>query len=316
VSEADDLKTAQTLVAAGQKGKALPLLWRLYGSTDPNIKIYVVFALLAALDRLTQNDLLIEVTDNAIAAASASARREVYGHLLGKKAEFLCDKLSWLVYRQHSLNLAAGVFEWIGFSLEEDRLEFDKLSEQRKRLEEEIASLIATVLVEVGSSQDHYMKGHTFVSLGEISFSHFLTSKIDLIGGGRIRHMLMNAYYVRRFNLDTFVGYKRANRRRITRFWKDSVTFYRTAIAEFEAAKYNADLAHALHGLAVKFALNYRFFRAGQTLRRAKHLAEIENQTSLLASIADLEQTVKDKYKHPRNYVQKLGLDLPRGLQN
>jgi hypothetical protein len=92
VSEADELRVAQSLVASGKTDRALPLLWKLFGSNDLDIKVYAGLALLVSLDRMSQTEELLELTDSIVAAASALGRREVHTYLLSKKAMFLSDK--------------------------------------------------------------------------------------------------------------------------------------------------------------------------------------------------------------------------------
>jgi len=92
MTETEALKTAQTLVAAGPKEEARPVLWKLRDSKDLNVKLQAGLALVVALDRLTQNDKLLNVVDDTIPVASVLGDRDVHTYLLGKKAEFpLCQ---------------------------------------------------------------------------------------------------------------------------------------------------------------------------------------------------------------------------------
>jgi hypothetical protein len=124
----------------------------------------------------------------------------------------------------------------------------------------------------------------------------------------------MNFYSVRRWNIDKLVGYSRESRRKLRNSKNQFVAFFRRAIEEFETGDYKSDLATVLYALAVKFTLTYHFSKARRYLNRAKRLAQTENETILFASIADLEKEIKDKHRHPRNYVEEYGMNLPRGL--
>jgi hypothetical protein len=315
MAEADELKAAQALIAAGMREQALPALWKLYTSKDLNIKVEVGLALLVALDHFTQADKLLEVTDATIAAATTTGRLDARAYLLSKKAEFLSNKLSTLVYEQHNLKLAARVFRWIDFSLEEDKAEYERLGRERAKLEQEIASLRREALRAVDSSDDHYMRGHIFASLGEIAFSQCIDRRLDLVTSGRLVTKIANLYWSRRCHLDRLLGYDRKARKAIWASENDAIAFYKRAIREFEAGSRRGDAAFALHGLAVKYFLTYRFFRAGKYLRRAKQLAQAEGENALLIAVNDLEKELKNKYRHPRNYVEEFRMDLPRGLR-
>lgn len=316
MTEAEALKTVQSLIAAGRKEEALPALWKLRGSKDLNVKLQAGLALIVALNRLTQNDKLLEVIDDTIPVASALGDRDVQTYLVGKKAEFLSNRLSSLLFQQRSLTLASGVFEWIDFSLEEDKAEFAKIAAERTALEKEISSLEKEILVAVEFSDNHYMRGHIFAALGEVFFSRYLDSHLDHAPRGRLKTIVTNLYLIRRWHLDKLIGYSRRDRQQLTRLWKNCVAFYKKAIAEFQAVNDGADVAFALSGLSVKFAITFRFRLARRYLKQAKELARSTSEASLLASIDELETRIKDKNKHPRNYVREFGLDLPRRLRS
>jgi hypothetical protein len=65
-----------------------------------------------------------------LSVAAALRDFDIHTYLLGKKAECLSDRLSNLIFQQCTLNLASGVFEWIDFSLEEDKAEFARICRQ------------------------------------------------------------------------------------------------------------------------------------------------------------------------------------------
>lgn len=315
MTEAEALQTAQALVLAGQKKKALPLLWTLRNSKDLNVQLQAGLALVVALDQSTQNRELLEVTNATILVASELQDGAVHTYLLAKKAEFMSNQLSTLIYRQRTLKLAEGVFDWIEFSLEEDKEEFENLRRERAALESEIASLEHQVLTAAESSGNRYMRGHIFTALGEVFFSRYLDGHLDHAPRTRLRTMVTNLYAVRRWHLEGLIGYSRRDRRQLRRLWNNCVASYKKAIVEFQTAGHAVDAAFAQYGLAVKFTITFHFRLARKYLKRAKQFAESAMDKSLLASIEDLDATIKDKNRHPRNYVQEFGLDLPRALR-
>ncbi len=291
------------------------LLWTLCDSADLKVKLQAGLGLVAALDRVIENDKLLKVVDNTLSVASALRDFDIHTYLLGKKAECLSDRLSNLIFQQRTLNLASGVFEWIDFSLEEDKAEFARISTERTALEKEIASLEAQVIPALRSSDNRYMRGQTFCALGEVYFARYLDGNLDHAPRRRLRTIITNLYFVRRWHLDKLIGYCRSDREQLRKLWDSCVASYKQAIAEFRAINSIADEAFARYGLSVKFAITFRFCLAGRFLRQAKELARSTNEASLLASIDALERQIKDKNKHPRNYVREFGLDLPRRLR-
>lgn len=314
MSEADELKAAQRLIAQGMPVQAQPSLWKLYHSQNPEIALNAGLSLLAALDHVTQNGLLLQITDNSIATASALGKNDILTFLLTQKAQFLFRELSNLLYKQQNLMLAAKVFRWIDFSLEEDKAEYVAIKENRTRLEQEIAALEENVLAEIRSNPDHYFQGRVLMELAEIAFSRFMYACAALTSAGRWKSKIMNIYFVRRWNLDKLVGYDKRARRKLRDSFNDAVGLHKRAIEELSAGHYRSDAAHAAYALALKHTLTFRFSKATTYLNLAKSMANTENDRNLFVHIAELEKMIKDRYRHPRNWVGELGLDLPRAL--
>ena len=315
MSEADELKAAEHAIAAGARQRALPVLWKLFVSQNCGTRLEAGLLLLVALDPLAHNEQLLQVTEAAIGLASAMRKDDVRAYLLGKKAEFLCRELSDLTYRQRNLNLAARAFQWIEFSLEADKVEFAAIAAQRSKLKHDIASLEADTLTAIQTSEDHYMHGHLFMSLGEISFSRFMDSQLEFSSGGKLKSKIMNLYFVRRWHLNQLIGFTKGSRAKLREAQNSSVGYFLKAIEEFGAGHHKSDLAHALFALAAKFTFTYRFRKAQRYLNYAKQLAEAENVSALLTPISEIQKRIDDKYRHPRNYVEEFGLDLPRALR-
>lgn len=313
MSEIQELKEARNLVALNQKEKALPLLWKLYASKNPDVKLEAGLSLLVALDQLTENRKLLKVTEETIKVASDLGREDVRAYLLSKKANFLFAELGFLTYRRRNLKLAGEVFRWIEFSLEKDRNEYEVIIAKCNELDREISALeIEVVDLTQKGTASHYLRGHIFMSLGEVSFSRFLNNQLDLMIGGKWRSKICNMYFVRRWDLYKFINYHRDARRKLNAARNECIDLFERAISEFKSGNHEVDLAHALYNLAVKFTLMFCFSKARKYLNQAKILAKAKNEKVLLIQMSELEGRIKDKYRHPRNYVEEFGLDLPR----
>ncbi len=311
MSEAQELKEANKLILLNEKAKAAPILWKLYRSKDQNIKLDAALSLLITLDHLTENQKLLEVTEEAIKTASDLQKMDVRAYLLTQKATFLFSELNFLVYRQRNLMLAAGVFEWIDFSLEKEKKEFETISIHRKKLEEKIYKLEMEASELVNSSTNHYLRGHIFMGLAQLHISRFLNHQLDFVSGGRIRSMIANIYFIRRWNLNKFIIYDKSSRKNINESKRQSFSFFEKAATEFKAGHLNSDLAYAYYNLATNLTLTFNFTKSKKFLSLAKQLAQKNNEKILLAQIGELEKQIKDKNKHLRNYVEEFGLDLP-----
>lgn len=245
MSEADELRTAQHLIAQGLAARAQSTLWKLHQSLNPEIKLDAGLSLLAALDQLTQNDLLLQIAHQCIATASALGRKDIHAFLLTQKAGFLFRELSALIYRQQNLKLAAKVFQWFDFSLEEDKTEYEAIGEKITQLEQAIVALEGEALGEIESNPNHYFQGKVLMGLGEITFSRFMYDLVVLVNSGRWKSMIMNLSFVRRWNLDKLIGYDGKARRKLQDSFRKAVALYERAIEEFTAGGHRSDAGHA-----------------------------------------------------------------------
>jgi hypothetical protein len=316
MSEVDELRAAQHFIDQGMRAQAQPILFRLHQSKNPAIALNAGLSLLAALDHVRQNDTLLGIADRCIGIASALGKRDIHAFLLVQKAEFLFRKLSHLLYQEQNLKLAANVFRWIAFSLQEDKSEYAALAEERKRLESDISTLEAAVREELGANPDHYFQGKILMGLAELSFSRFLYGLGVLVNAGPWKSKIMNLYYVRRWNLDKLIGYDRAARRKLRQSFRGATVLYEKALEEFSAGQYESDAAHVAYALALKHALTFRFANATKFLNQAKSIGNKDRDKNLFNHIERLEKLIKDKHGHPRNWLEELGWDLPRALRN
>jgi len=315
MSEFKELEEARNFIVLNEKQRALTLLWKLYASKNPDVKLEAGLSLLGALDQLTENRKLLEITEETTKVASRLGRKDVRAYLLSKKAIFLLADLGSLTYQRRTLKLAAEVFKWIEFSLEEDKKEYEAVIMMCNQLDRDISALIIEVLEFAQATASHYFRGHIFMSLGEIYFSMFLNNHLDLAIGGKWRSKICNIYFVRRWKLDKLINYNRDARRKLNTSKKKCIVFFKRAISEFRLGNHESELAHTLYNFAVKFTLMFYFVKACKYLNQAKLIAGARNEMVLLNQIGELERRIKDKYRHSRNYVEEFGLDLPRRLR-
>ena len=315
MSESHDLKEALNFIAAGQNEKALTLLWKLHSSKSSEIKLNATINLMNIIDGVSENKKRLALTEEAMQLASAMGSKGTLVYLLSRKADFLLVELSALAYRRGNLKLAARSFHWIDFSLEKDKKEYEAILKKKEKLEKEISSLEHDVLAAIQSSKDHYLRGRIFMSLGEMTFQRFLFYQLDLASAGRLKSKFMNMLIVKRWHLNILIGFDREAQRKIRKEYKKSINYFEKSIKEFKINNLESELPYALYGLATKYTLTYRFSKARRYLEQSRILAERENEGGLLLQINELEKRIKDKYKHPRDYVEELGLDLPQGVR-
>jgi hypothetical protein len=301
MSESQQLQQVRDMIAAGDGAHAKPVLLQLFNSADPAIRLDTALLLLAVLDPLTERADLLTVAAEGIAVADTLGRADIHAYLLAKKASLLLNELGHMIYRQRSLMLAAGAFDWIAFSLEKDQREHESLADKRKELEAVIDGLESQALETAAKSGNRYFRGHVFTELAEIHFARFLNEQLDLAAGGRFRSMVANSYYVRRWGLDKLLIHSQAERIRLRRHKAKCMEFYERAFDEFRADNLSGDLGYALYNRALKLSLTFSFAKAKQFVRQAKEIATQNDDALLLSGLEHLERQIKDKNKHLRD---------------
>lgn len=311
MSETQKLKEAQRLISINNVEKATPLLWELYSSNNPNIKLNAILSLLAVLDYVTETEKILQIIEEGIKIATSMGKNDVATFLLGRKSFFLESVLGFLIYRQKNLILSANVFKWINFATEKEKMEFDAIADRRRKIEKDIREIENTILRMAEASADHYFRGHIFMAVGEIYGSRYLNDKLDLMIGGKLRSKIGNIYLVRRWNLDNLLLYRNSDRRKIIGHKKDCIRFFKLAISDFEAGGNKSDMAHACYNLAVKLNMMFHFRDAKKYLEQAERLVRKSDEKRLLSQILSFRNDLKNKNKNVRNYVEEFGLDLP-----
>ncbi len=309
MSERNKLKEAQSLIRQGSHVEARKIVEGI-NTLDPTIRLDVIMLLLVVYDHVSENDKLLLATDEAIKIATMLGNDPVQTYLVGRKAIFLTSSLSSMVHRQKNLMLSSNVFEWIDFSLERDKKEYEAIIEKRVALEKEIAMLIEEVIAKTEESSDHYFRGSSLSAIGDFYSSIYFYYLLDFQSGGRIKSKIANMYFVRRWNLIFFL-YDKISRQKILESKKKCFHYFERSIEEFRLGEHESEEVHALYNLAVKLKLTNHFQRANKLLMEAKILARKLQEVYLLKQIETLEEETAKKNRHIRDYVSELGLDMP-----
>lgn len=309
MADTKELNNARNLIAEGRHPEARKILEAIT-TQDPKIKLDILLAFLVVLDHVTENDKLLNVATEGIEIATKLDNDEVRSYLMARKSIFLLTHLSSMVHRQKNLMLSSNVFEWIDFSLERDKKEYEAIVEMRKPIEKEIDSLIEAVIERAEKGIDHYFRGHLFSAIGDFYSSRYLNDMLDFQKGGKIKSKIANLYFIRRWNLDRFL-YDSASRRKIMDSKAKCIRYFEKSIYEFRLGDKKSEEANATYNLAVKMKLFYTFSRAKSLLAKAKSIALELQEKPLLQKIGVLEKEVADKNRHMRDYVSELGLDMP-----
>ena len=304
-----ELNNARSLIAEGKHPEARKILEAIT-TQDLKVRLDILLTFLVVLDHVTENDKLLSVATEGIEIATKLGNDEVQSYLMARKSIFLLTHLSSMVNRQKNLMLSANVFEWIDFSLERDKKEYEAIINMRKPLEKEIDSLIEVVIERAERGIDHYFRGHLFSAIGDFYSSRYLNDMLDFQKGGKTKSKIANFYFVRRWNLDRFL-YDRTSRKKIMDSKRSCIEYFERSFNEFRLGGKKSEEANAIYNLAVKMKIFYIFGRAKNLLARAKLIAVELQEKPLLQKIEMLEKEVADKNRNMRDYVTEMGLDMP-----
>ncbi|MFH1644177.1 MAG: hypothetical protein ABIA74_03315 [bacterium] len=310
MSEEQDLKKARDFIAENNKSQASIILWRLYQSHNLKIKLDTILSLLVILNHFTENEKLLEITEEGLKITSVLNNKDVEAYLLAEKCNFLINKIGFMIYRQKNLKLSANVFKWISFSTEQEKNEFETITQQRKNIEQELQRLEIAVSDIVKNSKNYYFRGSIFLRLGDFYSSKFLNDQLDTMIGGKMRSKIGNIYFVRRWNLGRWFLYKNEDRKKIKDDWDKCIYFFKSAISDFKSGGHNGEMAHAYYNFAIKYKTVFQFRKSKKLLEQAQKLAERCNEKRLLSQITLFRKELTDRNKNIRNYVEEYGLDL------
>lgn len=309
MSEEKKLRQAHNNILADQQIEATKVLWELYESKKTHIKLGAILGLITVVDPVRENEKLISLAEEGVKIATTIGAPKEQSYLLTRKSHFLMCAASMITSRQRNLKLASGVFDWVDFSLEKDKEEYQTLDGQLTKIFEEIGGIEAQVLTMATATEDHRFRGNIFMALGEFYAVKYFTDRMRLASGGKMPSMLANIYFVRRWNLDKFIVLNRENRMRVQDSVERCYMYFEKTITEFQVGRHSSELAHAYYNYAVNLkSLSNGFRKARWCLKQARLHANPNGNVRLLRQITDLEGAVADKNRHIRNYVEELGL--------
>lgn len=309
MSEKEQLTQARQFASLGKKEEARKILLKLYDSTNLDIKLNTILILLAVIDHVRENDQLIKLAYEGIKISQKIGKSDVQLYLLTRKNHFLVSKMTFLTHRKKNLMLSATVFDWIDFSLEKDKKEYEYISVQREQLKKETDVLETDIMKIMGNEKDHYLRGNIFMSLGESYGTKFLDTQIDLMVGGKIKTKLANMHSIKKWGLYKYLIFDRNSRKKINECAKKCISFFEKSIKEFKTGDKKSDLAHAYYNLSIQYNTMYKFAKARKYLNLAAELAKATSEEYLLSQIIAFRKQVNDQNRHIRNYVEELGLD-------
>jgi len=300
MTEQDKLQNAINLLMQGRRKEASAELMILEQViTDKNLRIQLIDAALSALDTVNENDKLIKLSAEGVNIAKEYNRKDVQSYFMSRKADFLMGKMTFLQYDQHNLKLSP---DWVEFSTEVDKNDYEKLSAEVEKTEKEINALLDEALLLAEQSGDKRAVARVLMANAGIESSRYLHKKAEyMLGNYRTKFWLKFEFMRYPFFERLFIFPNNKGKKLNSIVTSFTVKFLKAAqICE----ELNDSLAgYAYHNLANDLKSAYRFRKAKKYLLKAKVIAEKYNDNLLKKQVESLEKAINARNRDIPDYI-------------
>lgn len=298
MSEKNDYKKAISLLMAGRRKEASTALLELHQrTTKKGFKIQLIDALFSALDSIKENQKLIDISSEGIKLASELRIPDLQAHFMGRRADFLVNRVSFYQYQRSNLKLTPG---WIEFSTEADKRSYEELTAEIERLEKEIDQLLTEAISIAERVDSKKTLGFILMSKASVESSRYLHYKMEYMRG-IFKAKVWLLLHRWGFEIPILFGLKHY---KTLKGYVDSFTAnYLRAAKLFEEIGDDGE-GFAYYNLAVNLKTAYKFRQANNYLYRAKIIAEKHGNALLNSKIKELEKSIKARNKDIPNYLE------------
>jgi hypothetical protein len=297
MSEESDYKKIFDLLMTGRRKEAAPALLELFErTTQKELKLKIVDALMAALDPINEVLKLIKFASKGIELAKELNAPDFTAYLMARKAEFLMAQSSTLEYERSNLKLPPG---WMEFSTEADKSRHELLSKKIVAIEAEIDNLLTEAFEIAEQIGDKKSLAYILMVQASIASSCYLRYKGKyILGGWRTKIWLILHRWGYEFSfLLGFKAYKELNYY-VRSFTED----YLKAAKLLEEINDNPSWPY--YDLAVHLMTAHKFRKALHYLNKAEPIAKERNDKLQLAKITAVRESIKKRNKDMPDYLK------------
>lgn len=296
--EENNFEEAMGLLKTGRRKEASRIFLQLYQQTTNNrFKLQILDPLITALDPTQENKKLIDLCSDGIDLAAVLGFSDLQAHFMGRKADFLVNKLSVYQYHRACLKLAPG---WIEFSTESDKKKHEFLTKKIEELEIEIDRLLGDAFKLGEAIGNKKISAFILMSKASVESSRYFQYKMDYL---RVPWKAKIALLLNRLGYESTLIFGFKHSQVLKGYIRSCIADYNNAAKLLE--EINDDGARfAYYNLAVHLKSTYRFRMAKKCLRKAKAIAERNRDSQLLARIKALEASIMAKNRDVPNYIE------------
>jgi hypothetical protein len=301
MSDKTELQKALDYIYAGKKKEASDILRVLYSKVfDPDFRLKIIDAFLAALDPIDENSMAIRIVEDGIKIAERGNHKMLRAYFLAKKATYLKNEIGMLQYRRDNINLAPG---WFGFATEKEREEYEGCQNKIEEFNREIDTLIGEGLEVAREGGDKRTEGFILMMRGDIESSRYLMFKGEAMRGSSTRaRWWIRLAFLRRHGFENLLFYNFRQIKKLKNYISDFSASFEKAANLFNELG-DATEANSFYNLAVNLNSAFKFRQAKAALKKAKVVAAKNQDDFLLQQIKDMEIVVREKNKKVPDYI-------------
>jgi len=283
-----------------QQGRLVDAISILSSLNDDLTKLQYAQLILPMLNMVNYNSLYIKFCADSIKIAESLNRKEEKALMLLYKAEALRHKVQIEVYDRQNIVLPE---KWLGFSLERDKVEYELLDNNIKKLKLEIKENIKEAQEIMSKS-----KNNKFLSLAYMAMGSLMDSEIDLYSFENINIYKNRALlrFLFKFKLHRFYNYfclSKKDKRKIKIKKRKMIEYFLNSIKYAQLINDESLQSYAYYNLSNKLRCMNEFWNSKKYLKKAEKLAVKIKDQFLLDKIKELNKRIDTKNESIGNYL-------------
>lgn len=302
MSEKDKLQNAISLLADGHREKAAAELMILETVImDKNLRIQLIDAALSAIDPVKENGKLIQLSDEGISIADDYDRKDLQIIFMSRKADFLMGKITFLQYDRHNLKLSP---DWIEFSTEVDKKEYEKLTSEIEKVNDEINTLLNNALMLAEQSNDKRLVARVLMASASTESARYFHYKMEYMPNG-FRAKLWLKFEFMRFPFFERLFIFSNEKGKILNNFIDSFTKKFLKAAQILEKLNDSMAGYAYYNLANDLKSVYKFKEAEKYLLKTQIIVKKHSDCLLEKQTKLLEKAIKARNRDVPDYINE-----------
>ncbi len=300
MSNENELKKAMDLAIQGKRQEAAAILVVLESKIkEPNLRLRLIDASLSSLSPVKNNAKLIDLAEEAIKITTQAGISNYQAHFMARKADLLRFQITIRWHRVTSLTLTPG---WIGFATEADKMEYEVLTSETKKMEDESDNLLEQALTLANKSEDKKTKAYILMDRGQVSSSKYLQRKTDCLRGTLYGKLWVKSQSCRYPIFENFFALINVTVRELPVYVK---SFKKDLLEAGKLLEQIDDSAasSAYFNLANELKTAYRFREAQKHLKKSRTIALKYGDIAMIVKIDEMKKIIAARNKDVPDYI-------------